>query len=317
MTCAEIEAWALRVIDSVKGGASNEDSRVELKREWIEPKKAARRLAAHANAAGGEPILWVIGVDQKSGVVGAPQLELSNWWSAVQADFSELAPEMKDLVITADGHTVTALLFATDRAPFVVNATGGLLEVPWREGTRTNSAKRSDLLRLLVPTLRVPTFEVLGAYFDVKKEKIGSGESLVAKINMKIYVVPADDRRVVFPVHHAYLLLELRRPPMAFSNPEFRLQVPDSVATRGFGNRSLTVRVSTSELLVDGPGSFLMSSEGVLTDLEGYQEEGVMTAHLKMAGSPAVVVLKAKLRRMDLEDSIATWFLWRDFEFLR
>jgi hypothetical protein len=52
MTRTEIEAWALRVIDSVKAGAPNEDSRVELKREWIEPKKAARRLAAHANAAG-------------------------------------------------------------------------------------------------------------------------------------------------------------------------------------------------------------------------------------------------------------------------
>jgi hypothetical protein len=56
-----------------------------------------------------------------------------------------------------------------------------------------------------------------------------------------------------------------------------------------------------------------MSSEGVLTDLEGYQEEGAMTAHLKMAGSPTVIALKAKLRRMDQQDSIATWFLWRDF----
>jgi hypothetical protein len=168
----------------------------------------------------------LIGVDQKSGVVGVLHAELSNWWSAVQAQFNELAPGMKDLVITADSRTVVALLFATDRAPFVVNATGGILEVPWREGTRTNSAKRSDLLRLLVPTVRVPTFEILSGYFNVKRERIGSGESLVAKISMKIYVVPVDHRRVVFPVHHAYLLLELRRPPMAFSSAEFHLPSP-------------------------------------------------------------------------------------------
>jgi hypothetical protein len=63
----EIESWALSVIDRVRSGAANEDSRVELKREWIAPDRAARRLAAHANSALGEPILWLIGVDQKSG----------------------------------------------------------------------------------------------------------------------------------------------------------------------------------------------------------------------------------------------------------
>ena len=314
MTRTEIEAWALRMIDSVKGGVPNEDSHVELKREWIEPKKAARRLAAHANAAGGEPILWLIGVDQENGVVGASHVELSNWWSRVQAEFNELTPELKDLVVTANGQTMVALLFSTDRAPFVVNATGGLLEVPWREGTRTNSAKRSDLVRLLAPTIRLPTFEILIGSFDVRKEEMGAAEHLLARVNMQIYVVPADDRRVVFPLHHTKLVLELRRErrPMAFTQVDFRLPVPDAVAQRSFGNPSLTVHVSTSELIVDGPGSFLMCSEGVLTDLEDYQEEGFITAHLKAAGSPAVVVLKAKMRQMNRAASVATWFIRPD-----
>ncbi len=51
---------------------------------------------------------------------------------------------------------VVAMLFETDRAPFVVKnpaygTVGGdpvSLEVPWREGATTRSARRRDLLRL-------------------------------------------------------------------------------------------------------------------------------------------------------------------------
>jgi hypothetical protein len=62
----EIEAWVLRVVDQVKKGQPNEDRRVELKAEWIEPpEKAARQIAGHANAARGSNILWIIGLDEK------------------------------------------------------------------------------------------------------------------------------------------------------------------------------------------------------------------------------------------------------------
>jgi hypothetical protein len=56
MKTHEIEAWALRVIQRVRSGGGVEDFRVELKREFIDPEKAARRIAGHANSAGGEPI---------------------------------------------------------------------------------------------------------------------------------------------------------------------------------------------------------------------------------------------------------------------
>jgi len=69
MKPSQIEAWALNVIARVINGQPNEDSRVELKSEWIAPPDAARRIAAHANAAFGDSILWIIGVDQCAGVV--------------------------------------------------------------------------------------------------------------------------------------------------------------------------------------------------------------------------------------------------------
>jgi hypothetical protein len=54
MRRAELEAWVLEVLERVEQGKPVEDSRVELKREWPDPERAARRIAGHANAARGE-----------------------------------------------------------------------------------------------------------------------------------------------------------------------------------------------------------------------------------------------------------------------
>src|SRR4030095_14124197 len=221
---------------------------------------------------------------------------------------------MTDIAVTADGHTFVALLFTTDRAPFVVKATGDLLEVPWREGTRTKSAKRSNLVRMLAPTTRLPSFEILTGSFMVKKGTVGTTESLVCTAGMEIYVVPADDRRVVFPVHHAKLILELRPGgrPLGFVPVIFRVAGGDRVIP-GVTRTSITIQVSASELIVDGPGSFRIgSSEGIITDLGDYASEGTLTAHLKPAGSMATVVLTARLRQMDVDGTVASWFVWQD-----
>ena len=44
----EVEVWARDVIDAVMANQPVEDTRVELKSSWPEPRKAADRLAAHA-----------------------------------------------------------------------------------------------------------------------------------------------------------------------------------------------------------------------------------------------------------------------------
>lgn len=40
----EIENWVLQIVDQVKVGQPNEDSRVELKTEYPEPKTAAWQI---------------------------------------------------------------------------------------------------------------------------------------------------------------------------------------------------------------------------------------------------------------------------------
>jgi hypothetical protein len=159
MKNSDIERWALTVINQVESHQPCEDSRVELKASWpTDYAKAACRIAGHANAARGERILWLIGVDESNGVVGANYQELSDWIIGVSAQFEGLAPRFYDLnVPTNSGNVVVALVFETDRVPYVVkNPYYGkrkddpiAFEVPWRDGARTQSSTRSDLMLIL------------------------------------------------------------------------------------------------------------------------------------------------------------------------
>jgi hypothetical protein len=171
MTRHQIENWALQVIERVEAKQPHEDSRVELKAEWPDLQKAARQIAGHANAARGEPILWLIGVDENIGVKGANHIDLADWYPRIQSEFDAIAPPLLDLNVPWNDLTIVALFFETDRAPFVVKNPlhgkqgGGAisLEVPWRTNTLVRSANRSELLRLLSPLQMLPSIEVLAA----------------------------------------------------------------------------------------------------------------------------------------------------------
>lgn len=160
MKAQEIEAWTRSIVTAVLSNQPVEDFRVELKSIWIEPGKAAHRLAAHANASRGEPILWIMGVDEKNKVLtNIDPLELATWYSSLQKHFDGFAPRLLvDVNIRFDTSTVTALYFDTEReAPYVVKGAGGYPQfiIPWREGTGLRAAKREDLLLILVPIRRL------------------------------------------------------------------------------------------------------------------------------------------------------------------
>lgn len=174
---SEIEAWALRAIERVEQRQQNEDSRVELKADWPDdPERAARRITGHANALRGEPILWLIGVDENDGVKGASQNNLANWWQQVKSQFDAFSPELRDILVSWKGQTVVALYFTTERVPYVVKnpvfgkQNGGPVkyEIPWRDGTATRSATHSDLILLLSPLSR-----------PILKIEIGKGRGFV------------------------------------------------------------------------------------------------------------------------------------------
>jgi hypothetical protein len=263
MRPAQIEYWALEIIDRVSSSQPIEDSRVELKAGWIEPQKAARQIAGHANAARGEPILWLIGVHEDNGVIGAAREELANWYPAVQSEFDGIAPSVTDLNIQIDEKTVVALLFETDRAPYVVKnplfGTKGVVvsrEVPWREGTRTRSARRSDLIKLLVPILSLPEIEVLGGKLTVHEQE----EKWRWLLKLDVYMTPQIGAVCTIPFHQCGIsfevfdlvpLTELKRIKI---HPPYR-SLPDSELD------SLTIAHTQNEVIVQGPGRLYIRGE--------------------------------------------------------
>jgi hypothetical protein len=86
--------------------------------------------------------LWLIGVDEKQGIIGVAHAEFSAWFNSVASCFEGLPPSCVDLNVPRDGRAITALVFETVRAPFVVKnprhgkVQGDVIafEVPWREG---------------------------------------------------------------------------------------------------------------------------------------------------------------------------------------
>lgn len=252
MNSLQIETWAIRIIENVKAGKPNEDSRVELKSGWPDPQKTARRLAGHANFARGEPILWIIGVDQKDGTIyDVPHVEIATWYSQVQAEFDENhSPSLKDLNISYDGSTLVALLFETEGFPFIVKAQNERLEIPWREGTRTRSAKRTDLVKLLVPLQFLPSFELFS--IEVSLDRSGNQEFYWI-IQGELFIEPEVEARLVIPFHRCTAQLEnsTLRSSVVFENLTLRSKYIDA----------RMIESSRDELLVYGPGTITLGAQ--------------------------------------------------------
>ena len=158
----ELEAIIRREVDRFRrDGRGHEDSFMELKRQFPEPQKAARRIAALCNSAHGADAIWIIGVDDSTGeVYELESTELQEWWPNVLKWFDEIAPDMAHIVVHLDnGKPVVGMFFTTDQAPYVVTVpAGGRVdrEIPWRQGTITRSAHRREVMRMLAPAILQP-----------------------------------------------------------------------------------------------------------------------------------------------------------------
>jgi len=280
---SEIEAWTLRIVEQVKRGRPCEDARVELKARWPDDAyKAARRIAGHANASGGEPILWVIGVDEKTGAVGADQNNLANWYQQVEKHFDGKAPGVTDVNVPVDDVIVVALFFTTNSRPFVIHTPEGAgqvsHEVPWRSGTRVRSAKREELIRMLDSLQRLPRWKPINGTLDVKRitQPRVKGNNQLWQIRLKLYVEIEVPARVFIPFHRCSGTLEF---------PAFGMKAQlRKIVLTPYDRGSVGIKGSNSELVLEGPGMVSLEADaeslfgGVLPRTEGYLSVDLCTA---------------------------------------
>ncbi len=266
----QIESWVLDIIDRVSAGQPLEDSRVELKAEWTSPERAARQIAGHANAARGTPILWIIGVDEKRGIVGADHNDLASWYSQVQASFNGLAPELTDINVPVGNDTVVALYFETDRIPFVVKnpvhgSKGGgpvSLEVPWRDGTSTISAERANLITLLSPLTVLPDVDILKGDLKTSTSMKDGKEVFDHSLELTIYFVPVSADRVVIPLHQCEAFVEISGWIKKRKLRHLSLHTPKDFDRKSFESfpSSKTIEETSDEIIIYGPGKVYLSA---------------------------------------------------------
>jgi len=302
----EIEAWALRVVEVVTGGGRYEDGGVELKSVWPDAAVTARRIAGLANAAGGEPVLWIVGLDDTRGIVDRGTTDIANWWPSVRSHFDEdTAPDLIDVVVAlGDGKSVHALCWETDRAPFVVkNASGhGTIqrEVPWREGTMLRSAHRSDLVRILAPMVRAPRLEVTEAKLKVwlaasergVQQVAGPAPDLSWYLVLGTYFTAARDAYAVFPTR----LMTFDLDP-GVGGSRWQVKTVDFQTTRPLrilDNRPTgmqTIHEGIEQLIVEGHGYAWFHVRGRVAAIDGV---------VPAAASLDRIALRASLVGVDL-----------------
>jgi len=295
MRSIDIENKVLQILEMVQRHAPIEDDRIELKATWpADYMKVARQLAGHANAARGDNILWLIGVDEKTGVVGADFNELSNWLSSVCSHFDDaLAPTLNSLNVPFSGKTVVALFFETDRAPYVVKLEGGgstTREVTWREGNSTRSACRSDLIRLLVPIQRLPFLEFLSGNLSITQEHSPTDGSDLYNFWLRcdLYITPADSGLFVIPFHRCSAEVRIGDEHDFLRLNRFRLYVPSHIVSHPFHSvsDSLTLENTTNELIVSAPGMMHLSAESLKSPIRPTLEVDAVKVKVQMLSDP-------------------------------
>ncbi|RZS37846.1 hypothetical protein EV193_105406 [Herbihabitans rhizosphaerae] len=207
----QLEAAILLEIEHAKQHRKGrEDSFVELKRQFPDDKrKAARQIAAICNAARGEDVLWIVGIDESTGQIHTPEsTDIQDWWPGVAKYFEDVRPDMTHLVVSVDEGAVVGLLLETDRAPYVVRTDGrgqAQLEVPWRDGSTTRSIRRRELMRLLAPTAEIPEIEFLSAGATAEYY-IDSDPVIRLTFHAKVFVDLSN--AVTFPRHRQRAIIQ-------------------------------------------------------------------------------------------------------------
>jgi hypothetical protein len=251
----QVEVRARQAVEAVLAGDRVEDDLVECKGDWP-TERHVRQLAAHANAAGGEPIIWLIGVDEKTHRVIKPRdMDPADWWAVMSKRFDEVFPELLHVTVHIDeAKTVTALAFTTDQSPYVIT-TGSdegrvEREVPIRVATATRSARRHDLLRMLAPVVTVPQAFPIEA--SLRITQFSEQETVGPMLEATVFLEHLGDGTIMLPAHQMWARVEFDTRSFPYDLPP----IDGLISQRGEGQpKSFGVQQTRDGVVVSGPGS--------------------------------------------------------------
>jgi hypothetical protein len=267
----EIEARALQAVEAVLAGGRVEDDLIECKADWPDESKV-RQLAAHANAARGDPIIWLIGVDEKTHQVTKPRdVDQADWWAVMSKRFDEVFPELLHVVVHIDdGKTVAALAFTTDQSPYVITRGAELgrveREVPIRVATGTRSAHRHELLRMLAPVVAVP--QAFPINVSVSTSVHDWHESSPLMLSATVFFEHSGAAPVMLPVHQMFARVDFDTrhfasdlPPihMSISHDEMSIIQDGETTPAPFG-----IQERPDGVVVSGPGSLQVTGSAII-----------------------------------------------------
>lgn len=320
----EIEALARDALQRANSKAPTEDSRVELKSEFIDPAKAARRLAAHANASAYEPIIWIFGAKEDGSLVGAERTDFASWFARVAKCFNGVPPRPKEVSFSIGDKTIMAVAFETDAPPYVVsNPDGGKIafEVPWREATSTRTANRAELLQILVPQIRIPKVEILKArvVFERARQNF-QNERYSATAQLDLYFAQLSSESIALPTHKVRIEFDIGNGhgSIALTTPHF---FGDGVRRSGVVGSSLQPRESAQvdgvestmhEAIIRGFGrmSLRATAEGTWGP-KFFADICTLKATCGLAGDHRAIVLVSNLKRTSGEGDVDQEWLFR------
>lgn len=271
----QLEYRALRLLESLAAGRTlpDADSTAAVFRTWPgPPAAAARRLAAHANAARGREVLWMIGVLNQGNGPGASVAKLDEWTAGVLPFFDGLAPRVTGIKVPLvpaqrkqPAKFAVALHIETERAPFVVRSgpRSKKLEVPWWDPSTNllRPAGRIELVKLLTPLQEVPQLEILEADLTFYKNPHSAYSKTAYRwtLDGALYFVPQGDDRVIVPLHRCRA--DLTDHESHFSTPATDLNFTQD-------KNSPSVRLTESAILVEGIGRIFIYCSGATNQPE-------------------------------------------------
>jgi hypothetical protein len=301
----QLEVLVIDAIDRARSGNPIEDDRIEFKQAWPEPSKA-RQLAGTVNRANGNDVIYIVGANEAGDLFALGSTDVADWWAQHSSRFDGVAPDLQNHINIPidDGGSVTALQFGTDRAPYVVKADKGgspEREVPIRDGTRTRSATRAELLRMLLPQAAVPPALLLEGRVNSEMYLGDDDRNCYMSGSVSVFLEHTAREGVMLPWHDMTATIEAK-------GRVFPLSVGLSPAKEGQVAPAFGVHVRRDGAFVTGPGSILLQLQNTFSTAEENFLRGVQDWILRLSlgvtGSPRNIQIDGLLSRSNhtLED---------------